>query len=240
MEQKLDGHRVMLVSNVDDTKYLTRSGSEYTKGVPRGLFHGNHGIPAGFIVDGELVGDVLWAFDILHIDGNLQKLPLRERRRVLERLPTSPALQIVPQARTAQEKEALLLKAAADSYEGVVLKKRDSRYSCGHRTTDWQKVKFVVTADVVVMETQVNGKEAASFGVYNQKGKLIEVGRCSLIGKPAVKPGDVVEVRYLYANDRRAPRLFQPTLLKVRTDKKAEECLDDQLKFTNKSVMPTL
>lgn len=238
MEQKLDGHRIMLVADTD-TLFLTRNGTPYTKAIPKALHL--HGLPKGFIVDGELIDGVLWVFDVLHIDGNLQRLPLSERRVVLNAIPETEVLRRIPQAVTTAEKKALFAEAQARSYEGVILKKASSIYECGRRTPEWLKAKFVVTADVIVLTVEDDGKESASFGVVGDDGKtIVEIGRCSLIGKPQVIPGDVIEVRYLYANNPAAPRLFQPTLMRVRDDKKPPECLIDQIKFTDKTVLETL
>jgi ATP-dependent DNA ligase len=239
MEQKLDGHRIMLVSDTD-TLFLTRNGTPYTKAIPKALHL--HNLPKGFIVDGELIDGVLWMFDVLHINGNLQRLPLSERRVVLNAIPEIPGvLRRIPQAVTTAEKEALYAEAQTRGYEGVILKKASSIYECGRRTPEWLKAKFVVTADVIVLTVEDDGKESASFGVVGYDGRtIVEIGRCSLIGKPYVKPGDVIEVRYLYANNAAAPRLYQPTLMKVRDDKRADECLIDQIKFTNKTVMEAL
>jgi bifunctional non-homologous end joining protein LigD len=238
MEQKLDGHRIMLISSLDGgTTFLTRNGTEYTKGVPAALHL--HGLPPGFIVDGELVNGVLWIFDVIHLNGHLESLPLEERRKVLNNVPETAVLRRIPQAVGTAEKERLLMQAASHGYEGVILKKLSSPYERNRRSPNWLKAKFVVTADVIVLSVGDDGKESASLGAVDGQ-KVVEVGRCSLIGKPAVVPGDVVEVRYLYANDPAKPRLYQPTLLKVRDDKTPPECLIDQLRFTNKTVMEAL
>lgn len=131
------------------------------------------------------------------------------------------------------------MEAASRGLEGVILKRADSRYDRGNRSPNWLKAKFVVTAEVVVLAVRDDGKESASLGMVSGS-KVIEVGRCSLIGKPNVIPGDVVEVRYLYALNPARPRLYQPTLLRVRTDKSVEECTLDQLRFTNKTVMEAI
>jgi hypothetical protein len=101
------------------------------------------------------------------------------------------------------------------------------------------KAKFVVTADVIVLAVGDDGKESCTLGMVDGN-TVVEIGRCSLIGKPYVKPGDIIEVAYLYANNCKAPRLYQPRLYRVRDDKTPPECTIDQLKFTNKSVMEAL
>ena len=48
--------------------------------------------------------------------------------------------------------------------------------------------------------------------------------------QPLPRPGDVVEIRYLYAFPESGV-LFQPVCLGIRTDITAAECVTRQLKF---------
>jgi hypothetical protein len=43
-------------------------------------------------------------------------------------------------------------------------------------------------------------------------------------------------VRYLYASDEGL--LYQPTMLRIRTDKSPGECTVDQLQYTDRSIIP--
>lgn len=245
-EQKLDGHRIMLVGpGTGAPAAITRNGTSYTRPLPTAVR--NWTVPASydtapFVLDGELVGQTYWVFDFLLAGGELNDTPLRDRRVILEQFfnmfPDAP-FKLVPQARTSAEKEALMERAVADNLEGLIFKRADSRYFPGSRSPHWLKAKFVATVDVVIMDVRDDGKDSAKLGIVRDC-ELVEIGRCSLIGKPAVVVGDVVEVRYLYVPDRAKPRLYQPTLLRVRTDKGPLECDGRELKYTNKSVLATL
>lgn len=250
LEQKVDGHRVMLVgAGTDKVKALSRNGTRYTKGLPTRVQ--NWRLPVDvpeehllgqMVLDGELIDGELWVFDLLTADGSMDDWMLVDRRRALEtvlrEVPTP--FKLVPQARTAEEKERLLLRCAEQHLEGVVAKRVDSMYRHGRRTDQWLKAKYAVTADLVVVAIRDDGHNSVSVGIATDGGLFKAIGRCSLNGKPAVQVGDVVEVRYLYVPDRQNPRLFQPNLVRVRTDKSAAECDGSDLRFTNKSVLESL
>lgn len=248
-EQKLDGHRVMLIGPGSSAPAaLTRGGASYTKGIPTPIrnWRATGHATDHFILDGELVGTQYWAFDFLLDDGSLNAMPLRDRRVVLEQFfglfPDCP-FHLTPQARTTQEKETLLIRAASENLEGLVFKNASSVYHYGLRSPVWLKAKFVQTADVVILSVRDDGKESARLGVYRPNGSMLEVGRCSLIGKPAVKVGDVAEVRYLYVAQPKPGtigRLYQPTLIRVRDDKSYQDCDGSDFKYTSKAVLETL
>lgn len=242
-EQKLDGHRVLLVSPEADLPptALTRNGTPYTRRLPKALQ--DFRFPEGrWVLDGELMGDgTYWVFD-LPVTPFGGELELKARRAMLEtllgNLPGHP-FQLVPQARTVDDKVHLARTAIERCLEGLVLKRADSLYRQGARNRDWLKLKFVKTADVIVLDVRDDGKESARLGIMRD-GKVIDVGRASLIGKEkrgAISSGDVVEVRFLYCNNPAAPRLYQPTIMRRREDKAAHECTDDQLQYTSKEVL---
>lgn len=242
MEQKLDGHRLALVLSPDaPPKAITRNGTYYTRTLPASVQ--NLRSDPGPVIDGELVGNTFWAFDILAEDESMHRMALHARRAVLERFVTDfEALRVVPQARTTEEKEHLLLHAAAERLEGVVVKRIDSPY-VGRRSRAWLKAKFVSTADVVILAVRDDGKDSASLGIRMSTpagDKWVEVGRCSLNGKPPVAVGDVVEVRYLYVQHPEAPRLYQPDLTRVRKDKSPLDCDGSDFRVTSKIVLRSL
>jgi bifunctional non-homologous end joining protein LigD len=89
------------------------------------------------------------AFDLLHFAGiNLRQAPYRDRRRYLAQcLLPSPLVQLV---HAAEDGIALHAAALASGFEGVVGKRRDSRYEAGRRSASWLKVKPTRSADFVV------------------------------------------------------------------------------------------
>ena len=89
------------------------------------------------------------AFDLLHFAGiNLRNAPYRDRRRYLSQcLLPSPLVQLV---HASEDGIALHAAALASGFEGVVGKRKDSRYEAGRRSASWLKVKSTRSADFVV------------------------------------------------------------------------------------------
>lgn len=271
MEQKLDGHRVLLVSGGEHKPTaLTRSGSLYSRKLPQdildyrfpkvaALLGGNDGATGEWVLDGELVGEAVnghtvsstyWVFDVLQAPGLDEGSPLWMRRAYLEAFFekfSGHPFKLAPQAKTSSEKIALSDTALKNNFEGLVLKDTQSPYRPGGRTPEWLKVKFVKTADCIVLGVRDDGKDSVKLGMIEHgdpqfpNGKPVEVGRSSLIGKEkngALAVGDVIEVRYLYVGA--GGRLYQPTIMRKRVDKAMHECTTDQMVFVNKEVLESL
>lgn len=240
-EQKADGNRILLTVESGSATAITRNGTIYSKKLPKSMR--DFQFPQRLVLDGELVGDDFWVFDMPVLDDGPTLLNLDNRRKQLETLfrtgwPSLSDFKLIPQARTPEDKQMMLDLAIARGWEGLMVKRLNSSYSPG-RSRAWLKAKQTQTADVVVIEVGRYGKEAATLGAIDPVLKrAVEVGRCSLIGKPKVKPMDVVEVKYLYLGANQ--RLYQPTLLRVRDDKKPIECLTTQFRHVNKAMLATL
>lgn len=250
MEQKLDGHRLLLCSpggNFPPTA-LTRAGSPYTRKLPQSLrdFRFPEVTAGAYVFDGELVGDVFHVFDVPRIPiDNGNTLELAARRLLLENvLDIMPhPFHLVPQAKTRDEKIKLAEIAMKNNFEGLLLKRRNSGYVMGGRTDAWLKVKFVTTADCIVLDVRDDGKDSVRLGMVadGDMRAICDIGRASLIGKEkggVINKGDVIEVRYLYCGA--GGRLYQPTIMRKRDDKAAHECTTDQLKFVCKDVLDKL
>jgi len=83
---------------------------------------------------------VYMVFDLLDLDGrDLREQPLRERRRLLDRLVTSHGM-IFPARRLDRNGLKAWQEALERGYEGIVAKDPESRYIPG-RTLSWLKVK---------------------------------------------------------------------------------------------------
>jgi len=89
-------------------------------------------------------------FDLLYLDGHsLMGLPYSERRDRLEELALSGPAWRVP-ARHGDDGAALLDATRKQGLEGVVAKRRDSRYEPGRRTRAWVKVKHTRRQELVI------------------------------------------------------------------------------------------
>ncbi len=93
----------------------------------------------------------LFAFDLLFLNGViLVDKPLRDRRKLLERLDIDTEHCSVPDLLRGSPSEALA-EADRRHLEGIVAKRASSRYRPGDRPGSWVKVKFRATQDVVVV-----------------------------------------------------------------------------------------
>src|SRR5260221_1838052 len=90
-----------------------------------------------------------FAFDLLYFAGiDLRDAPYRDRRRFLAQcLLPSPLVQLVHSSDDGVELNAAAL---ATGFEGVIGKRKDSRYEAGRRSQSWLKVKPTTTGDFVI------------------------------------------------------------------------------------------
>jgi bifunctional non-homologous end joining protein LigD len=91
----------------------------------------------------------LYAFDLLHFDGvDLRQAAYADRRRYLAQcLLPSPRVRLV---HAAEDGIALYSAALASGFEGVVGKRKQSKYEAGKRSSSWLKVKSTRSAEFVV------------------------------------------------------------------------------------------
>jgi bifunctional non-homologous end joining protein LigD len=101
-------------------------------------------------------------FDLLHLgDQSLLELPWTDRRQLLEALlPEAPA--------PFDDGRELFATTRAQGLEGVVAKRRDSRYLPGRRSDAWVKVKHVRRQSAVV-----GGWKAGEGGRSGRIGSLL-------------------------------------------------------------------
>jgi bifunctional non-homologous end joining protein LigD len=118
---------------------------------------------------------VFFCFDMLYFAGiDLRKSAYSDRRRYLSQcLLPSPRVQLV---HAAEDGAALQAAALANGFEGVVGKRKESRYESGRRSTSWLKVKPTNSADFVIGGyTRGKGSRAPLGAIlvgYWDKGKL--------------------------------------------------------------------
>lgn len=92
---------------------------------------------------------VFYSFDLLHFAGlDLRQAAYSDRRRYLAQcLLPSPHVQLV---HASDDGVALHAAALAQGFEGVMAKRRDSRYEAGRRSSAWLKIKPTHSAEFVV------------------------------------------------------------------------------------------
>ena len=93
---------------------------------------------------------VYMVFDLLYLDGqSLLEVPLEERKRLLQRSLRPHGL-VRYAAHVATDGVAFVEAAAAQELEGIVAKRRSSRYAPGKRSRDWLKIKLRGEQELVV------------------------------------------------------------------------------------------
>jgi bifunctional non-homologous end joining protein LigD len=164
-EIKFDGYRAQAHVSADGTRIFTRKGLNWTKrfsAIAAEL--GGAGIGQA-VIDGEIVVVVaertdfgalqadlaagrqdqllFYAFDLLHLDGyDLQKVPLIERKRLLQELLDRHKL-TAPILFSDHMDDGVAMFRGAEKlrWEGIVSKRANAPYRSGDRSDSWQKIK---------------------------------------------------------------------------------------------------
>ncbi|MEX2611934.1 MAG: DNA ligase D, partial [Gaiellaceae bacterium] len=183
-EPKWDGFRAIVTVSGGEATFTSRNGNDLTERFRAAARAAQLGIrSADAVLDGEIcaLDDqgrsrfsllqegsgslVLVVFDLLELDSEpLVGLPLAERRKRLDDIVDSSrgTVLVSPQF---EDGEALYAAAKEQGLEGVVAKRKDSRYQPGRRSTDWHKVKIRQTQEVVIAGyTKGQGRRTGSFG----------------------------------------------------------------------------
>ena len=201
-ELKWDGIRALASRDASGLRVVDRRGGDLLPAVPelRELR-----LPEGTLVDGEIVvcdsrgrpsydllagrlgpkaakrgrGPIFVAFDLLYSDGRpLIGRPLTERRARLQAAGIGSRLIAVPE-HLDDDGEPFLEVVAEYGLEGIVAKRRDSRYVPGVRTADWLKCHVTPRADVVVGGLVLDarrGARAILCGLRTDEGALAFAG----------------------------------------------------------------
>ncbi len=124
-----------------------------------------------------------WLFDVLHLDGvSLLNKRYDDRRRILEVLPVSGEVCLVPPQLPGPVAEAL--QHSVDlKWEGIVAKRADSLYLPGKRSRSWLKIKNFDDVEVAIVGWRPGaGRRAGSLGallvaVPDSDGRLRYAGK---------------------------------------------------------------
>jgi bifunctional non-homologous end joining protein LigD len=152
-ERKLDGIRLLAFKEAEHVRLLSRNRLPQNATYPS-IVEAIARLPVhDVILDGEATG--VWGkpgrvayhvFDVLWLDGrDVMSLPLDERRALLDKLPLRSPLERVVSLNDPKPWE----RACQDGWEGVIAKRRDSRYE-HRRSPHWLKMKCEATQELVV------------------------------------------------------------------------------------------
>jgi DNA ligase D-like protein (predicted ligase) len=199
-EIKLDGFRAEAIRTGGRVHLRSRNGKDFNAKYPA-IVNALSKMPDKTVIDGEIVALdaegrpsfsalqnhgsgcgalIYYVFDVMILVGkDVMNEPLTKRRELLqehvlarldEPIRESPEL--------AASLPDLIRSVKANGLEGLIAKRRDSRYEPGQRSGVWQKMRVNREQPFVVAGYTVGGRtfDAIVFGYY-EGGKLMYAGR---------------------------------------------------------------
>ena len=193
------------------------------------------------------------AFDLLYLDGySVTDLPLIKRKALLQEVVRREDALFAVSPCVERGGAALFELVKRQSYEGIVAKRRESRYYFGKRTKDWIKMKVLLDEAFVVCGyiRKTSRMTNIVLGQYRD-GQLVYKGHVTLgmegenyhrirelptetpapglilagnEGAVWVTPSLVCTVRYMMKTESGGMR--QPEFKGLRPDKDPRECLE--------------
>ena len=204
-EMKLDGYRMLCRIEHGEAQMMSRNGKDWTGNFPA-IARCAARLPVETAwIDGEVVvmeadgrtsfqalqnalstdhsGKLhYFVFDLLYLNGyDLRKVPLVERKRLLESLLASAPATLRFSSHIEGSGEEFFKQACKLKLEGMISKRAQSIYQ-GGRCRDWLKVKCSMRQEMVIggytdPEGSRSGFGALLLGVYEPDGKLRYSGK---------------------------------------------------------------
>ena len=238
-QEKFDGKRILIQKEGAAINGINRKG--LLCGIPSVLVNEVRDIPGDCIIDGECIGEIFWAFDVLMLHGNdVRHQPYKDRLFMLTQIVSREFgfIKLADTAFTTADKMALMERMKREQREGVVFKSIDAAYTAGRPNSGGPQLKhkFYATASFIVW--QVNKRRSVSLALWGiSKATFTPTPVQVTVGNVTIPPnhtipkvGAVIEVRYLYAF-KESGIIYQPVYLGQRTDIEPEQCRVEQLKY---------
>ena len=131
---------------------------------------------------------MLQLFDVLHLNGrSTRSLPYTERRALLEEFALDGPAWRTPASMLVDRTDDFVARVAELGLEGVVAKRRDSRYLAGRRTTAWLKHKLRREEQLAVTglrRTRAGAVEASFVARRHPNGSFTGAGSIELGLRP--------------------------------------------------------
>ena len=231
-QKKHNGRHLLVRKEGDDITGINKKG--FIIGLPLPVFDVVRGFDANVVIDGECIGDILYAFDLLFLDGvDIRSWPYRERLAALMNLLFSvqqTVIKLVDTAFTTEQKLAMLKQLKAENAEGIVFKQLFAPYTGGRPNSGGTQLKHKFVATLSALVAKVNQKRSVQISLLGKNGWQI-AGNVTIPANHSIpQVGEVVELQFLYAH-RASDVLYQPVYLGKRDDVDASECRVSQLKY---------
>jgi bifunctional non-homologous end joining protein LigD len=141
-----------------------------------------------------------YVFDVMVLSGrDVMREPLSARQALLEMKVLPKLAEPVRYAITLEASLSTLIQSVkAQGFEGLVAKRRDSRYEPGRRSGAWQKMRVNQGQEFVIGGYTIGGTpfDALIFGLY-EGGTLIYAGRTRAGFTPALRAQLIKRLRPL-------------------------------------------
>jgi len=231
-QKKHNGKHLLVRKEGDDITGINKKG--FIIGLPLPVFDVVRGFDANVVIDGESIGDILFAFDLLFLDGvDIRSWPYRERLAALMNLLFSvqqTTIRLVETAFTTEQKLAMLKQLKAENAEGIVFKHIFAPYTPGRPNSGGTQLKHKFVAMLSALVAKVNRQRSVQISLLGKNGWQ-NAGNVTIPANHCIpRVGEVVEVQFLYAH-RESDVLVQPVYLGKRDDVDADECRVSQLKY---------
>jgi bifunctional non-homologous end joining protein LigD len=235
LQEKHDGKRMLVRKLGKDVHGINRRG--LIVALPQPVAEAALTIPVDFLIDGEAVGDVLHAFDLLQVKGNdvRDRSYLDRFAGLLRLLDATSAIRPVSTVVEPKDKQAMFDTLRTTGAEGVVFKDMDSRFKPGRPNSGGPhlKFKFVTTASFIV--GAINQRRSVALVLLNGDQR-VPAGNVTIPPDHEIpEPGEMVEVRYLYAFEQ-SGCIYQPVYRGKRDDIDPTDCHVRQLKYKDQGV----
>jgi len=208
--------------------------------------------PLRIQTDSQLHPACFTAFDILYYDDHpVTDLPLIERKELLQKVISSESSQFAISRHIETHGIAFYQLAEQQDLEGIVAKRKDSKYYFDKRTKDWIKCKYLKDSDYVICGyvPKAGSMTSIVLGQY-RSDQLVYKGHVSLgissevfqriLSVPQTKnpfpdrddnnntvwiqPRLVCTVKYMIKTE--SGSLRQPVFKGLREDKTADDCVE--------------
>ena len=236
-QEKFDGKRILIHKEDGKITGINRKGLTIDLPVP--IMQAMQILDARrCLLDGEAVGDVFIAFDLLReamleLAGQPYSVRYGHLVDLVDSVP-SDSIRYAETATTSTQKLNLLNRLRKERKEGIVFKRHTACYVPGRPASggDQLKLKFTATASCIV--AGANGtRRSVKLDLLDGR-KRIGIGNVTIpANHPIPAVNQIVEVRYLYAYP--GGSLYQPVYLGKRDDIEVAACTTHQLKFKSNS-----
>lgn len=200
-EIKWDGYRAIAEVDGKKSRLYSRNGLTFDRAYPK-VFEALSRLKKQAVFDGEIVvfddhgkpnfqklqnyrsNDKyiiqFYVFDCLEADGkDLTGLPVLERKKILKKLLPKSDVILYCDHVDGQGK-ALFSEMKKMGLEGMIAKRKDSKYYIGKRSADWLKIKNIQTQEAIIVGFSEPKGSRTAFGslllAVKKRNKLVHIG----------------------------------------------------------------